>query len=455
MGWVMVSVSGFFRCGLLALSLVGVSAQASESTLRLHGSNTLGAKLGPQLLAAFARSQGYVGVETVETAALEYRIDGRKASATFQGLVRAHGTNTGYQDLLTSEADIWMASRQASPVEIAGAVALGDLAAPEQEHVVALDGLAIIVHPDNPVDQLDVSQVRDAFAGRLTNWAQMGGPNRPIRLYGRDDKSGTFDSFKSMVLSADATIAANTRRFESSSDLEAQVAADPEALGFVGFSYVQKSKPLAVFAKETTPLKPTPLSIATEDYLLARRLYFYTRPDAPSVVTEFLQFVQSDAGQAVVAGAGFVAQQIFVADAEPMAGNPDGYYDVVQETARLSINFRFRPQSSSLDSRALRDVERLTQFMRRPENRQKQLRLAGFALGDGRAKIRTSLMVNDRIDFLAQLLAIQGVPTHMSRAFVDGAAVAPLDQSESRARNERVEVWLFDPRAERSGDQTM
>ncbi len=439
---------------LLIAALLAVPAVAEE--IRLHGSNTLGAKLAPSLVDAYARSRGYVGVESVETAALEFEVTGKKGDSEFRGQVRAHGTNTGYADLVSGQADVWMASRPANQTEIDGAAAIGDLTAAAQEHVIALDGLAIIVHPDNTLERLDLSRIRDAFAGRITNWSQLGGPNRPIVLYGRDDKSGTFDSFKSMVLSDGATLSPTTTRFESSGELEARVAKDPDALGFVGFSYVKASKPLAVFAGSTLPLKPDSLSVATEDYLLARRLYFYTRSDASQEVLDFVDFVQSEQGQAVVAQTGFVAQNIFLADAHPVPGNPDAYYDVVQGTERLSLNFRFRPQSSTLDSRAMRDVDRLSEFMKQPQNRGKQLRLAAFALHGSGAKIMTSLMVNDRVDFLAQVLAVKGVPTHMSRAFVGGVAVAPLDRPEARARNERVEVWLFDPSSDvRSGDAAL
>ena len=199
---------------------------------------------------------------------------------------------------LLNDEEAWMASRAVTADEVAQAQSIGNLQSPQQEHVVALDGLAIIVHPDNPVGELRVDQLRDAFAGRIHDWAQLGGKPGPITLYGRDDKSGTFDSFKSMVLSDGAMLEAGTRRFESSSDLEQAVAKDTSALGFVGFSYIAASKPLAVLASGTLPLKPDALSVSTEDYLLARRLYFYTAREAPAQAIEFVEsFEHLGAGQ--------------------------------------------------------------------------------------------------------------------------------------------------------------
>ncbi len=448
-GW--SSLAGYFLAGSMAFG-----ANAETLTIRLHGSNTLGSKLGPSLLEAYARQQGFVGVDRTETAELEFRISGRRANGSeFNGVVKAHGTNTGRIDLMSDAADIWMASRAATPDEVAAAKAIGDLHSPQQEHVVALDGLAIIVHPDNPLAEVRVDQIRDAFAGRISDWSQLGGPAGPITLYGRDDKSGTYDSFKSMVLTEGAVLSGNTRRFESSSDLERSVATDPGALGFVGFSYIQQSKPLAVRAEGTLPLKPEALSVSTEDYLLARRLYFYSAANATPEVVQFIEFVQSAAGQAVVAQTGFVAQNIFVARVQPTSGNPAQYYDVTGSGERISLNFRFRPASSTLDSRALRDIERLSVFMKRPENQGKELRLAAFSPSSNQARIMTTLTLNDRVDHVAQLLNTRGVRVSMSRGFVDGPIVAPLGRADSTARNERVDGWLVDPAGGNSGDRAL
>ena len=442
----------------LACLLLGgaLNVHAETLSLRLHGSNTLGARLAPALLQAYARQQGYLDVQRAETAPMEFQVSAtRPDGARFVGTVRAHGTGTGHADLVSGAADVWMASRAATAAEVEAARSIGALHTPAQEHVVALDGLAIIVHSDNPLGELRIDQVRDAFAGRLSDWAQLGGQPGPIHLYARDDQSGTFDTFKATVLDGNTPLAAQTRRFESSSELERSVATDPSALGFVGFSYVASTRALAVHASGTLPLNPDALSISTEDYALARRLYFYTARDAGPAVRAFVEFVQAGAGQAVVAETGFVAQQIFAAAAEPLPGNPDGYYEVIGEAARVSLNFRFSPASSTLDSRALRDIERLREFMQRPENQHKEIRLAAFSPGTARSPMMTLLTLNDRVDHISQLLAVRGVPIGTSRGFIHGALLAPSDRSDSRVRNERVEVWLAEPAANYSGDGPM
>lgn len=434
---------------LCAVSMVCLSpglVHAEDISIRLHGSNTVGSKLGPELLIAYAKERGFVGAQKTDVAPEEYRVEGVNASGDrFVGIVRAHGTSTGFADLLSGDADLWMASRAAKAEERDQAKpVIGDLHSAELEHVIALDGLAVIVHPENPLSQLSIDQVRGVFSGQLANWSSLGGPDLPIRLYGRDDKSGTFDSFKSMVLSDSVPLSTSTRRFESSSELEATVSGDPGAIGFVGYSYVKTSRALAVFQGDTIPLQPDKLSISTEDYLLARRLFLYSSTNASADVKDFLRFVLEARGQSVVSAVGFVAQSVFVADAEPLDGNPGGYYDVIAEAERLSLNFRFRPESSILDSRGMRDIDRLGEFMRRPENSRKALRLAGFAMEGNEPPMMTLLTVNDRVDIISQLLAAKGVATQRSQGFVGGIAVAPLGRPEWEARNERVEVWLVD-----------
>lgn len=429
--------------------LIATSSWAEESVLRIHGSNTIGAKLAPALAQDWLRQQAFVDIKVQPLKAEELQIsarhpDGRRIRID----IRSHGSGTGFQDLVAGTADIAMSSRPAKEDEAAALDALGGtLRSVDQEHVIGLDGLAIVVHPDNPLAALNVAQIRAVFAGQIRDWAQLGGTPGQIQLHARDDKSGTYDSFKSMVLE-EAPLSALARRYESSDGLVAAVLADPGAIGFVGLSYAKAARMLAVSAAGTVPLQPERIHVATEDYLLSRRLFFYHRPGISAAAQQFVDHVLSQAGQERVDASGYVSQSIFNAEAQALAGMPEGYYRVVEDATRLSVNFRFRPQSATLDSRAIRDLDRLREFMQRPENRGKQLRLAGFSLpGNGSTTGMALFTANDRVDHIAALLATKGVPTRLARGFFETALVAGIDSSEGRQRNERVEVWLYDPSA--------
>src|SRR5262249_10855740 len=145
--------------------------------------------------------------------------------------IAAHGSATAFSPLKAGDAEIGMASRPIGPQELQG---LGQLSDPGFEHVVALAGVAIIVHPGNPGRELNRKQVADVFSGALNNWSALGGRQAPIVVYARDDKSGTYDSFKAMVLDGNhLTLTPSAKRFESSSDLSEKVAQDPNGIGFI------------------------------------------------------------------------------------------------------------------------------------------------------------------------------------------------------------------------------
>ena len=114
--------------------------------------------------------------------------------------IAAHGSSTGFVALGRGEADLAAASRPINDSEVRQLQALGDLRAAGAEQVIGLDGVAIIVHPDNPIPQLDTRQLAQIFSGQIQRWEQLGIPGGAIHLYARDDRSGTFETFKALVL---------------------------------------------------------------------------------------------------------------------------------------------------------------------------------------------------------------------------------------------------------------
>jgi phosphate transport system substrate-binding protein len=334
-----------------------------------------------------------------------------------------------------------MASRPATAAEVAGASRSGRLDAPEQEHVIALDGLAIIVHPSNPLRSLRVGQVRDLFAGRIGDWSAVGGRPGPVKRYARDDKSGTFDSFRSMVL-RDLALAAGTSRFESTEQLAAMVAADPAAIGFVGLAGVGPAKALAIADEGTRALGADRVTVGTEDYVLARRLFLYNRAQPSALAADFIDFALGNRGQAVVERIGFVSQDVLAVDVPPRGDVSAEYLDLVEGARRLSLNFRFGARTALLDTKALRDVERLADFMRRPESRGLDLILLGFSDGHEIGTYQAISLSNERVDLVAQALGARGIGARRARGMGYAAPVAANDTELGRARNRRVEVWV-------------
>lgn len=429
--------------------LLSSTALHATTTLSLHGSNTIGERLAPALLTAWLDTAGCSEPTRTESALdvieLKAICDGEPVAIT----VHAHGTSTGFAALKAGQADLWMASRPVSAAELAQLDEPLGLDRPEREHVIALDGLSVIVHPDLPLKSLDLTQVRAVFAGQVRNWKALGGPDLAISLHARDDQSGTWDSFRSMVL-AGAALGAGAQRYESSTALVAAVAAQPGAIGFVGLAALDgKARALAIADGEAAALPPSVPLVAVEDYPLTRRLYLYPRMELSVFGLRFLEFVQSRGGQAVVARSGLVPLDVQAVALPAARDGATEYTDVVTGAQRLGLNFRFSEQTATLDSRAERDLERLVAFMQQPEQRGHRLRLAGFA--DSREMPYAALALStDRADYIASRLNRAGIAVDKVRGLGQWLPVADNGTTAGRARNRRVEVWLAGPESGRA-----
>jgi phosphate transport system substrate-binding protein len=427
------------RAALLLL-IVLVPVPAAATVLRIHGSNTIGERLAPELVTAWMRARGAQRIEREPLAPEESVLRGTIAGERIAVHLAAHGTSTGFADLARGAADVAMASRPAGAADIARAAARGRLDSPAQEIVVALDGIAVIVHPSNPLRAARLSQVRAVFSGQVRDWAALGGEPGRIALHARDEKSGTWDTFRSLVL-GEAALADGARRYESTQALAAAVAADPRAIGFVGVSGVGSARALAI-EDAGHALAPAPFSVAVEDYALARRLYFYAPADPPALARDFVEFSLSPTGQHVVEAAGFVAQRIQPFEVVVRDDAPTEYLALVSGARRLSVNFRFGAGSRFLDGKVMRDVDRLAQFMREPANRGARLMLVGFADASEASPYLATTLSNDRVDLVARLLEERGVGTHRARGMGGAAPIADNTTAQGRQRNRRVEAWL-------------
>jgi phosphate transport system substrate-binding protein len=276
-------VAGFATWGRLHGANAAVTKNVPTAILRLAGSNTIGDTLGPSLAEAFLKDQGATDVRILPGAnPLEKIVEGvLPGDSTASSItIAAHGSATAFTALAGNNCDIGMASRKIKPEEAAKLTSLGDMASIASEHVLGLDGIAVIVNATNPSDKLDKEKIMRIFTGEITDWSQVGSLSGAIKIYARNDNSGTYDTFKSLVL-AGKPLAPGAQRIEDSKALSDAVAADPNGIGFIGLPYIQSAKPIAVSDKGTLSLLPTRLTVSTEDYLLSRRLYLYT-PANPS-----------------------------------------------------------------------------------------------------------------------------------------------------------------------------
>ena len=182
--------------------------------------------------------------------------------------------------------------------------------------------------------------------------------------------------------------------------------------------------------------------IATEDYPLSRRLFFYMKPGEKNPWAQALvRFAQGPRGQAIVAQTGFVAQTVQAVKVAAQPDMPRDYQQLARDAQRLSVNFRFQEGSANLDNKALRDVERVLDYLKENGKLSNQVTLVGF--GDPKADPgRAALLSKLRAMAVRRELAKAGVSFREITGLGDELPVA-ANSEEGRIKNRRVEVWVY------------
>ncbi len=449
---VVVAVSLLLVAGIAALAawgrLHGANAATARGTpntiLRLAGSNTIGDTLGPSLAEAFLKEEGATDIRILPGASAQEKVvqgvlPGNNTVSSIS--IAAHGSATAFTALAQNACDIGMASRKIKPEEAAKLVSLGDMASVSSEHVLGLDGIAVIVNAANPTDQLDKDKIMRIFTGEITDWSQLGSFSGAIKIYARNDNSGTYDTFKSLVLSG-KPLAPGAQRIEDSKALSDAVAADANGIGFIGLPYIASAKPVAVSEKGTQSLLPTRLTVGTEDYLLSRRLYLYT-PASPNnkYTREFVEFALSKKGQDVVGASGFVAQNVAQVAQTVPAEAPAEYKWLTKDANRLSLDFRFESGQTELDNKAKTDLDRVVSLIADLKIPGDKVMLFGFSDSTGSPGANQALSLSRAKAVESQFIQ-RGMNPATVRGYGSGLAVASDQGDEGQAKNRRVEIWI-------------
>lgn len=227
--------------------------------------------------------------------------------------VTGGGSGTGIAALINGTADIANASRAMKPEEQQAALSNG---IEPFEIVVAQDAIAVIVHPSNPVAALTLQQVSDIFSGKIHNWRELGGEDRPIVLLSRETNSGTHVYFLEEVLRLGdpenkTLFSPDTLLLPSSEGITAEIRQNPNAIGYDGLGYVTDDvKTVAIADGPGAPyVQPGADSVNAGTYPIARPLYLYTRGEPAGSVKDYVDWILGPEGQAIIAELGFVPLQ--------------------------------------------------------------------------------------------------------------------------------------------------
>ena len=250
------------------------------------------------------------GSDTLVNLALAWAERYRQVAPDISIAVTGGGSGTGIGALINGTVDIANASRPMSQEEKAEAQARG---IEPVELAVAIDALAIVVHPDNQVDSLTIGQLADIYTGRITNWQEVGGYDAPIVLLSRETNSGTHVYFLETVVrrgEADNKdiFAPQTLLMPSSVGITNEIRRNPNAIGYDGLGYVtEEEKVVGVAAEAGQPyVLPSVENAAAGLYPLSRPLFMYTGGQPTGAIADYLDWVLGPEGQVIVAELGFV-----------------------------------------------------------------------------------------------------------------------------------------------------
>jgi phosphate transport system substrate-binding protein len=217
--------------------------------------------------------------------------------------VAGGGSGVGINAVVNNEVEIGNASRAIKSKEISNARANG---VNPVEYAIAVDGLCVITNSSNPVKKLTLTQLGDIYRGKVKNWSEVGGPNKPVSLYGRQPNSGTFVFFREMAVKGE--YAQSMRQMNGNSQMVEGVKADQGGIGYVGVGYVKDGGINVIELSSDGTSYSSPLDkSAVEDgtYPLARPLFQYTNGKAKGDTKAFIEFELSPAGQKIVEEEGF------------------------------------------------------------------------------------------------------------------------------------------------------
>jgi phosphate transport system substrate-binding protein len=280
---------------ILALALAGCAAgRAARETARAEQASLAIQSTGSDTLVnlALAWAEGYMRIHP------EVRIS-----------VTGGGSGTGIASLINGTIQIANASREMSKEEIAEAASRGF---DPVRFTVALDAIAVVANPSNPVNRLSLRQVSDIYTGKSPRWTGVGGEDRPIVLLSRESNSGTYVYFLERVLrlgdkKSKALFSPETLLMPSSEGISVEVRHNPNAVGYDGLGYVTRDQKLIAIAEQDggPAVLPSAATVSDGTYPVSRPLFMYTAGQPQGPLKAYLEWIMGE-GQSLVAGLGFV-----------------------------------------------------------------------------------------------------------------------------------------------------
>ena len=399
--------------------------------------------LAPKLAAAYLTQIGDTDVKNEPgdmpsvTKVVGLRGDRREAI-----IVNSSSADAGFKDLSGHTADVVMAARRILPAERDALASIGDKTSAAAEHVLGLNAFSVVVNAANPLASLTRDKIKGIFTGTIKDWSGVGLAAGPIDLYGAAASSPGAATFSALALGG-GDLPSTAKRLADGKQVAASVAGDPRGIGYVAAADIGNARAVPIADTGSSPLLATNhTAVASEDYPLAYRLYLYTSPGgAGGIAQRFVDYALSPAGQALVEQQGLVSQTLkpqVAAVPDTTSGKFKAY---VAGAKHLAIAFHFQPNSTDLDMKGTRDLDRVMNYVLSNHYTPDHLILIGFA--DNQGDPATNIAVSKkRADAVAALFTARGLPPGKVAGFGAELPVADNNTEDGREKNRRVEVFI-------------
>ncbi len=441
---------------------------AGLEAFSIIGSDLMGEAFLPTMIEAFALERGGdLQIEFGGNGAAQYYVIDADGSVYSTITVNSGSYRDSFAALVSGEAAIGF-FRQAPSGAIIDEFArkgLGDLTSADQEKIIALNGVTIVVHPDNPIKSLSMAEIVRVYAGEVDNWSQLGGLNAPISLYRLDANAGSTAFFAQKAVEVGGVSYASAATvLQSDAQIAGAVSRDPNGIGISAIFDAAVASILPLRSVCDQVVAPSRFALKSEEYPLTQRLYMYTTSAARSDrANEFMAFVLSETGQMVAENAGYIGQNVMRLSLDQQGlrianavvaensitslGNLQNLLTTVLEAERLSLTFRFINGSFDLDNRAKGDISRLADMIRAGAFEDKQILVLGFTddIGSEPEKARFS---QARAELVRDAIITATGASNLGNVKITPVGygnTSPLACNETYTGqyiNRRVEIWV-------------
>ena len=436
--------------------------------IRMFGSSSVGDELGPGLAKAYLNSPKIGGSNAVcKDVKLPYKgqsVDMKECTAEYPIYQRfyrrprtveiySHETAIAFECLAARTCDIGMASRRMTMGDRQNNAGLEDLFARTSEHVIGLDGVAIVLPMGVLPPNMTIDDARRVFcqvAWPISSWSEFPGLYGPIIRVIRNEGSGTRDFFDQRVCGGSKKNPKLVRLSASyelkSSELVAKVKEVRGSVGFVSSSLAAGVAAVALAANPGAPYwEPTAENIKLERYPLTRRLYLYNNSETLAAARDLIELASSEAGQDAAKANHFVPLTAEAGEIRISPYEPADLRELASGARELDLSFRFESGRSSptLDSFARDNIDRVKDYaLKHPKS---QFIVLGFTDNQPsrRAGMDDSTLSQQRADAVAEEMRSRaGIEPILVKGYGAHMPVNPANTPEARQENRRAVVWV-------------